>query len=81
MKKLLVIAVSGICLNLVGCSKVPSECNELWDKMEKIAKQSGIPEDALKKQKIEFEDQISKIPRQEAVKSCKTQAAVFELLK
>jgi hypothetical protein len=80
MTRLSIAILTGLCLNLTACSKVPSECTELWNKIEKLAKQSGAPEDILKGKRKEFEEEISKMPKAEATKSCKTQLAVFELV-
>ena len=80
MNKSLIVIFIGLCLNLTACNKTPSECDELWEKTAKLAKQNGISEDALKSKKQDFEDQISKMPKGEAAKNCKTQLAVFDLV-
>ena len=68
-------------LALSACSKIPSECQEAWNSIEKMAKQSGIPEDALKAQKQEFEAQIKQLSKEQAIQTCHAQNSVFSSIK
>lgn len=80
MQKSTLMLILGMSFGLTACGGIPSECVDVWEKIEKVAKESGIPEDAIKTQKKEFEEQIAKIPKDEAIKTCKTQASVLDLI-
>ncbi len=73
MKNSILISTLGLAVILSACSKVPSECQTTWKHIEKIAKSSGIPKEAIENQKKAFEQQISQLPKDEAQKNCKAQ--------
>lgn len=81
MNKYALCALLGMGMTLTACSQMPSECEESWDKIEKMAKESGIPDDALKSQKKEFEAQIKSMSKDQAIESCKTQNSFLGLIK
>lgn len=68
-------------LSLAACSQVPSECQDAWNSIEKMAKDSGIPEDAIKAQKKQFDDQIKQLGKAQAIEACKAQNAMFGVIK
>ena len=51
MKKIMLVLAGCLSLGLASCSKMPSECQKTWENIEKVAKSSGIPDEALKTQK------------------------------
>ncbi len=71
----------GICLSLLACSKLPSECQESWNNIQKLAQESGIPDDAIKAQKKEFELQVHKLNKEQAIQACNAQNSVFGSIK
>lgn len=81
MKKISLLALLSSCILLSACSKMPSECEESWKHVEKLAKESGIPDDAIKVQKKEFEKQIEKLPKQQAIETCAAQSSAFGFIK
>ncbi|OTG82953.1 hypothetical protein [Acinetobacter sp. ANC 4648] len=81
MKKLLLLTISSLCLGLTACSNMPKECEQSWKHMEDLAKQSGIPADAIKAQKKQFEEQIKKMPKDQAIQACQAQNSVFGTVK
>lgn len=81
MKNPILISSLGLTLILSACSKVPSECQTTWKHIEKIAKSSGIPQDAIESQKKAFEQQISQLSKDEAQKNCKTQNDLLDSTK
>lgn len=81
MKYLLLVPVFAMTAVISACSDMPKECEESWKHMEKIAKQSGIPEDALKEQKNAFEEQIKSLPKDEAIQTCKAQSSILSMVK
>lgn len=64
-------------LLISACGGLPSECQEAWTSIEKLAKDSGIPEESLKARKKEFEAQIKALPRDQAIETCKAQNSVL----
>lgn len=64
-----------------ACSKIPKECEDTWDKIEEIAKSSGVPPEALSTQKKQFEEQVQAMEKNQAIESCKAQSSVFDLIK
>ena len=81
MKHLLCIPVFATTILLTACSDMPKECEESWKHMEDIAKQSGIPESALKEQKKAFEEQIKSLSKDEAIQTCKAQSSILGMAK
>lgn len=77
----MLIVVTTLCFTLTGCDQTPKSCNELWSKIEQIGKQSGIPENAIKSKKNEFDQEIAKLSKDEANQNCQTQLSVLELIK
>ncbi|MDQ9020287.1 hypothetical protein RFI02_04115 [Acinetobacter sichuanensis] len=82
MKKIF-LALTAISIILSGCSsnKMPKECEESWQYIEKMAKTSGISEEAIKNQKKAFEDEVNKMSKEEATEVCKTQTAILGMVK
>ena len=80
MQKSTLMLILGMSFGLTACGGLPSECADVWDKIAKVAKDSGIPEDAIKNQKKEFEEQIAKLPKEDAIRTCKTQSSVLDLI-
>lgn len=80
--KTLILLIMGITLiSLTACSKMPSECQESWNKMEKFGKKLGVPKEELQKHKHEFEANIKQMDVKEAVKLCSTQNSILEMAK
>lgn len=75
------LSLIGLSLALSACSKIPSECQDAWNSIEKMAKESGIPEDALKAQKKEFEAQLQQLSKEQAIQACNAQNSVFGSIK
>ncbi|QIO08778.1 hypothetical protein [Acinetobacter lanii] len=69
------------CFILTACSGIPDECEKSWDQVEKLAKESGIPEDSIQAQKKQFEEQIKAMPKQDAIETCNAQSSVFGMIK
>ncbi|ENV32802.1 hypothetical protein [Acinetobacter gerneri] len=80
MKKIMLVLAGCLSLGLASCSKMPSECQKTWENIEKVAKSSGIPDEALKNQKKAFEEQITNMPKDQANSNCKAQNSVMEKL-
>lgn len=78
MKKYSILAVLGLGITLNACSQIPSECDEVWDKMEKLAESSGMPKEAVKAQKEQFDAQIKSLPKDDAAQTCKAQLEFLE---
>lgn len=81
MKKISLLALFSSSILLGACSKLPAECEASWLHIEKLAKESGIPDDAIKAQKKEFETQIEKLSKQQAIETCVAQSSAFGLIK
>ena len=81
MKLLQLISIFTLGTILTACSGMPKECEESWKHMEDLAKQSGIPDDSLKEQKKAFEEQINKMPKDEAIQTCKAQSSILGMVK
>ncbi|OTG93300.1 hypothetical protein [Acinetobacter sp. ANC 3832] len=81
MKKTLLLAITSLCIGLTACSKMPSECEKSWKHIEELAKQSGIPDDAIKAQKKQFEEQIKNMPKDQAIQSCNAQSSILGMVK
>ncbi|KAF1026265.1 hypothetical protein [Acinetobacter sp.] len=81
MKLLRLIPILALGTLLTACGGMPKECQESWEKMEDFAKQSGIPEDALKEQKKAFEDEIKKLSKEDAIQACKAQSSILGMVK
>ena len=81
MKKIYSVIVSSLCFAVTACSQMPKECEQSWKHMENIAKQSGIPEDSIKAQKKQFEEQIKNMPKDQAIQACQAQSAIFGMVK
>lgn len=81
MKIAVIITVIGMGTLLLACDQIPKECQTTWGNIEKLANESGISEDALKKQKIQFDENINKLSKEDAVQSCAAQNKVFQLFK
>ncbi|AYA05014.1 hypothetical protein BEN74_18935 [Acinetobacter sp. WCHAc010034] len=64
---------------LSACSQVPKECTESWEKMEKLSKKMGMPDDQIKIHKKEFEDNIKGLSKEEAIKACTMQSAFLNM--
>ena len=80
MKKMIFSTLSIVVLALSGCSKMPKECNDAWDKLEKLASQMGIPEEQLKTQKEQFEKEIQAMDREQATEQCKMQNSIMGMV-
>ncbi|OTG82615.1 hypothetical protein B9T33_03965 [Acinetobacter sp. ANC 5054] len=80
MNKLSIALLTTLCLGLTACSKMPKECEESWEKLESLSKQMGLSEDQIKEQKKQFEEEISKKPKDEAIQICKTQTSFLGLV-
>lgn len=82
MKKIyLILMTSSLFLSACSGSSMPKECEESWQHIEKMAKTSGIPEDAIKNQKKAFEDEVNKMNKEEAIQVCKTQSSILSMVK
>lgn len=80
MKKLLTLSACMTLLSLTACSQMPKACVESWDKMEKLAKQMGLPEEQLKEQKKKFEEDVKAMNNEEAARMCSTQNSLLGLV-
>ena len=80
MKLLKLIPILALGSILTACGGMPKECEETWMHMEALAKQSGIPEDALKEQKKAFEEGIKKLPKDQAAQTCKAQSSIIGMV-
>ena len=81
MKKICLLIVSSLCMGLSACSQMPKECEQSWKYMADIDKQSGIPEDSIKAQKKQFEQQIKSMSKDQAIQACQAQSAIFKMVK
>lgn len=81
MKKLTLFNMGIILASLTACSKMPSECQESWNKMEKFGIQLGVSKEELHQRKIEFEDKIKQMDPKEAIQLCSTQNSILEMAK
>ncbi|MDM1756539.1 MULTISPECIES: hypothetical protein [Acinetobacter] len=82
MKKIyFALTISSLLLSACSSNKMPKECEESWQQIEKMAKTSGIPEEAINNQKKAFEDEVNKMGKEEATKVCKTQTAILGMVK
>lgn len=75
------LTLISLCLVLTACNKIPSQCQDSWNSIEKLAKESGIPDDALKVQKKEFEAQVQQLSKEQAIQTCNAQNSVFSSMK
>ena len=80
MKKLTLLCISLCMLSLTACSKMPKECNEAWDKLEKFGKQMGVPEEQLKVQKEQFEKDVKALKTEVAVEQCSAQNSLMGMV-
>ena len=48
MNKILLTSGAAFIFTLSACSQVPKECAESWEKMEKLSKKMGMPDDQIK---------------------------------
>ena len=80
-KTFLSTATISIFLSACTGSNLPKECEESWQHIEKMAKTSGISEEAIKNQKKAFEDEVNKMKKEEAIQVCKTQTAILGMVK
>lgn len=69
------------CLILSACSQMPKECEESWNKIEKLAIESGIPKDAVQQQKQDFEKQIEALSKEQAIETCNAQSSILGMVK
>lgn len=81
MKKFPIILLTSFGFIITACSQVPSECKDTWDSMAKLAKESGIPDDAIKTQEKQFFEQIKAMSKDQAVEACKASNQMFGLVK
>ena len=81
MKLLRLIPILALGTILTACGGMPKECEESWKHMEDLAKQSGIPEDSLKEQKKDFEEEIKKLSKEDAIQACKAQSSIIGMVK
>lgn len=81
MNKFFLLSMGITLASLTACSKMPSECQESWNKMEKFGKKLGVPKEELQKRKKEFEENIEQIDSKEAIKLCSTQNSILEMAK
>ena len=51
MNKFFLLSMGITLASLTACSKMPSECQESWNKMEKFGKKLGVPKEELQKRK------------------------------
>lgn len=75
------LSLIALCIALSACSKIPSECQDSWNNIEKLAKESGIPDDAIKAQKKEFEAQVQQLSKEQAIQTCNAQNSVLGSIK
>ena len=81
MKKFFLLGIGITLASLTACSKMPSECQESWNKMEKFGKKLGVSKEELHQRKTEFEDNIKQMDPKEAVQLCSTQNSILEMAK
>ena len=81
MKNLILLSMGITLVSPTACSKMPSECQESWNKMEKFGKKLGVPKEELQKRKKEFEENIEQMDPKEAIKLCSTQNSILEMAK
>lgn len=81
MKSIKRYGVISIGLVLSACGGMPSECEKSWEQIEKLAKESGIPQHSIDTQKKQFEEQIKSMSKQDAMKTCQAQSSVFGVIK
>lgn len=79
MKSLMAICMGFTFLSLTACSKMPSECEESWDKMAEFGKSMGVSKEEIKQKKQEFENSISQMDVKEAKKLCESQKEFLNL--
>ena len=61
MNKFFLLSMGITLASLTACSKMPSECQESWNKMEKFGKKLGVSKEELHQRKTEFEDNIKQM--------------------
>ncbi|MBP8063909.1 MAG: hypothetical protein KAY38_02755 [Acinetobacter sp.] len=81
MNKFFLLSMGITLASLTACSKMPSECQESWNKMEKFGKKLGVSKEELHQRKTEFEDNIKQMDPKEAVQLCSTQNSILEMAK
>ena len=81
MKKIQLVSIIALGTFLTACGGLPKECEKSWKQMEEIAKTSGIPEEALKEQKKAFDEEIKKLSKEDAIKTCEAQSSIFGMIK
>lgn len=64
-------------LIIQGCSQIPKECEESWNSIEKLSKESGVPQTVIDQQRIEFKKQIQSLNKDDAIKYCQAQNSIF----
>ncbi|MDY6510924.1 hypothetical protein SKM62_00545 [Acinetobacter faecalis] len=60
MNKFFLLGIGITLASLTACSKMPSECQESWNKMEKFGKKLGVPKEELQKRKKNLKKILSK---------------------
>lgn len=80
MKKLTLLCLSICMLSFTACSKMPKECNDAWNKLEKFGKDMGVPEDQLKVQKEQFEKEVKAMKVDEAAQQCSMQNSLMGMV-
>ncbi|WP_163124016.1 hypothetical protein [Acinetobacter portensis] len=81
MKNLILLGMGITLASLTACSKMPSECQESWNKMEKFGKKLGVPKEELAQRKTDFEEKISQMDPKTATQLCASQNSILELSK
>jgi hypothetical protein len=79
--KNLAVGITVCLISLTGCSKIPTECQESWNKVEKFGKQIGLSDSDLKIKKKEFEDSILQMDPKQAAQICESQNSFLQLAK
>jgi starvation-inducible outer membrane lipoprotein len=81
MKPSVWILLGSLSFMLAGCQRLPKECDNYWNSIEKISKQMQMSELQIKTRKQQFEEQVTAMNKQEATEYCSRQSAFLNLMK
>ena len=63
-----------------GCSPLPKECADSWEKIEKLGLEIKLTEEQMKTQKKHFEENLKNMSKEDAIKTCETQSDILGLV-
>ncbi|MBI1452520.1 MULTISPECIES: hypothetical protein [Acinetobacter] len=81
MKPSLLILLGSLSFIVAGCQRLPEECQNYWNNIEKISKQMHMSELQIKTRKQEFVEQVTAMNKQEATEYCSRQSSFLNLMK